>query len=165
MIIRVCRWILLRMRNVSDKSFRENQNTILCSITFFSENGAVYEIMRKKYGRARQTTDDNIIRRVSFACWITKATSHTLRICNSFFFSTATVVTRTLPNVTLYVHCLFCYHCYCYSVSCLEYFILSNFLNTRVEISAVPFFTWLLAGLCRGLGLIPLSHQIPWGTK
>jgi hypothetical protein len=28
----------------------------------------------EKYGRARQATDDNIIRRVRFACWITKAT-------------------------------------------------------------------------------------------
>jgi hypothetical protein len=26
------------------------------------------------YGRARQATDDNIIRRIRFACWITKAT-------------------------------------------------------------------------------------------
>jgi hypothetical protein len=28
----------------------------------------------EKYGRARQTTDDNIIRRMRFAYWITKAT-------------------------------------------------------------------------------------------
>jgi hypothetical protein len=28
----------------------------------------------KKYGRARQATDDNIIRRMRFACWITKVT-------------------------------------------------------------------------------------------
>jgi hypothetical protein len=27
-----------------------------------------------KYGRARQATDDNTIRRMRFACWITKAT-------------------------------------------------------------------------------------------
>jgi hypothetical protein len=42
--------------------------------TFFSENRAVYEIMRKKYGTAGQATDDNIIRRMRFACSITKAT-------------------------------------------------------------------------------------------
>jgi len=29
----------------------------------------------EKYGRARQTTQDNIIRRVRSACWITKATT------------------------------------------------------------------------------------------
>jgi hypothetical protein len=28
----------------------------------------------EKYGEARQATDDNIIRRMCFACWITKAT-------------------------------------------------------------------------------------------
>ena len=28
----------------------------------------------EKYGRARQSTDDNIIRRMRFACWITKDT-------------------------------------------------------------------------------------------
>ena len=27
---------------------------------FFSENGAVYEIMLKKYGRTRETTDNNM---------------------------------------------------------------------------------------------------------
>jgi hypothetical protein len=27
----------------------------------------------EKYGTARQATDDNIIRRMRFACWITKA--------------------------------------------------------------------------------------------
>jgi hypothetical protein len=29
----------------------------------------------EKYGRARQDADDNIIRRMRFACWITKATN------------------------------------------------------------------------------------------
>jgi hypothetical protein len=28
----------------------------------------------EKYGTVRQATDDNIIRRMRFACWITKAT-------------------------------------------------------------------------------------------
>jgi hypothetical protein len=28
----------------------------------------------EKYGRTRQATDDNIIQRMRFACWITKAT-------------------------------------------------------------------------------------------
>jgi hypothetical protein len=35
------------MRDVLDKSCRENQNTCLCSVTFFYENPAVYEIMPK----------------------------------------------------------------------------------------------------------------------
>ena len=34
---------------------------------------------------------------------------HTLRICNTYCFATATMVTRTRLNVTLYVHCLSCF--------------------------------------------------------
>jgi hypothetical protein len=50
---------VLRMRNVSNKSYTENQTRILGSTTFFVENRAVYEIMWKKHCRARQATDDN----------------------------------------------------------------------------------------------------------
>jgi hypothetical protein len=49
------------MRNVSDRSCRGNQNTRFVFNNFFPENLAVYEVMWKKYGRGRQTTDDNII--------------------------------------------------------------------------------------------------------
>jgi hypothetical protein len=53
--------VLLKMRNVSDKSCRENQNTLFVfSNIFFFENRAVYEIMWKKYCTAGQTTDDNM---------------------------------------------------------------------------------------------------------
>jgi hypothetical protein len=43
----------------------------LCSVTPTPENRAVYEVMWEKYGRARQVTDGDIIRRMRFACWIT----------------------------------------------------------------------------------------------
>jgi hypothetical protein len=33
---------------------------------------------------------------------------YTLRICNTYCFSTATVVTGTRPSVTLYLNCLSC---------------------------------------------------------
>jgi hypothetical protein len=62
----------------------------------------------EKYGRARQAAVDNIIRRMRFACWITKATD-TLRIFNTHCFSTATMVKRTRFNVTFYVQCLSSY--------------------------------------------------------
>jgi hypothetical protein len=42
------------------KNFRENQNTRFMFNNFFSENRAVYV---EKSSRARQATDDNIIRR------------------------------------------------------------------------------------------------------
>jgi len=39
--------MLPRMRNVSDKSCRENQNTYFVFSNFFPEKGAVYEIIWK----------------------------------------------------------------------------------------------------------------------
>jgi len=41
-------------------------------INFFPENRAVYEIIWKKYGKARQATDENIIRRMPVQSWIKK---------------------------------------------------------------------------------------------
>jgi hypothetical protein len=55
------------MRNLSAKCCRENydvKHNTLCSITF-SENRAVYDIMWKKYGSARQATDDNMVHEIS----------------------------------------------------------------------------------------------------
>jgi hypothetical protein len=43
----VCSSIILRMRNVSNKGCRENQNTDFMFTKFFSENCAVEEIMLK----------------------------------------------------------------------------------------------------------------------
>jgi hypothetical protein len=71
---------------------------ILCSIKFFRKSCRLWDNV-EKYGTARQATDDNIIRRMRFECRITKATD-TLTICNTYCFSTATMVTRTRPNVT-----------------------------------------------------------------
>jgi len=48
------------MRNVSDKSCRENENTHFVFKTFFCLNSAYYEIGWKKYSRAGQATDDNM---------------------------------------------------------------------------------------------------------
>jgi len=46
------RSFVLIMKNVSDKSCRKNQNTLLCVITL-SENRAVYDNL-ETYGRAGQ---------------------------------------------------------------------------------------------------------------
>ena len=63
-----------RMRNVSDKSYRENQNTHFMVNNFIPPPKiAFYEIMWKKYCTARQATDDNTIRRMRFAFSMTKA--------------------------------------------------------------------------------------------
>jgi len=71
-----------------------------------SENCTVYEIMWKKYGRAGQATDENVIRRIGFVWRITKATYKRSEhvILNSF--SMATVVIGTRLVVTLHVRTL-----------------------------------------------------------
>jgi hypothetical protein len=66
---------------------------ILCSMYCFRKLWRLWG-NGEKCGRARQVTDDNIIRRMRFACWVTKATD-TLRTCNTYCFSTATLITRT----------------------------------------------------------------------
>jgi len=57
--------------------------------------------------KAIEAIDGSIIRRIHhFACWITKATdTH-----SDYGILTATMVTRTHLNVTLYVQCLSCLH-------------------------------------------------------
>jgi len=43
----ICRWILLRMRNVPDKVVQKIKAHILCSTIFCSENRSFYDIMWK----------------------------------------------------------------------------------------------------------------------
>ena len=57
---------------------------------------------------------------------------HTLRICNTHYVSTATIITRTRLIVTLYVHCLI-------------YGLLNLNLASR---DAVPGVSWHWAALC-----------------
>ena len=89
--------IFLKMRNVLDRFLEKIKTHILCSITFFPENRAACERMWKKYGIAKQATDDNIIQRMRFACWITARKKY--RIFNTYCFSTTAVVTRTRRSV------------------------------------------------------------------
>jgi hypothetical protein len=47
----------------------------VCSVTFPPRKPCPLWVNVEKYGRARQATDDNIIRRMRVACWIRKATN------------------------------------------------------------------------------------------
>jgi hypothetical protein len=64
--VTISRSVLLRMRNVSDKSLRECQNTHFMSNNFLFENHALYGITCKI------TVESG---RPHIACWITKATN------------------------------------------------------------------------------------------
>jgi hypothetical protein len=61
------------MRNISNKVVEKIKAHILFSVTFFRKSCRLWDNV-KKYGTARQATDDNIIRRMRFACWINKVT-------------------------------------------------------------------------------------------
>jgi hypothetical protein len=80
----VSRWNLFRMRNVSDKSCRENQNT--CSI-ISRKSWHLWDYLGK-YSRGREATGDNTIRHCQDA-----------RIQVPYWLCTTTVVTRTHVSV------------------------------------------------------------------
>jgi hypothetical protein len=60
----------------------------------------------EKYGTARQATDDNIIRRMSFACWVTKATDTRSEYVILIDFPKQQLLRETHLNVTLHVECV-----------------------------------------------------------
>jgi hypothetical protein len=68
--------LFLRMKNCSDKSCRENQNTnFMFSNFFFSRKSCRLWDNLEKYGRQRQATDGNTTWPMCFACWIKEATN------------------------------------------------------------------------------------------
>jgi len=74
-ILVTSRSLLPTVRNVSDRRSTENQNTHPVFSNFFCPgNRAFYEIMWKNMVEPDRP-DDNIIRRMRFACWIPKSTN------------------------------------------------------------------------------------------
>jgi hypothetical protein len=65
--------IFLEWEIFQTKVVEKIRTHILCSITFSLKSCRLWDNV-EKYGTARQATDDNIIRRMRFACCITKAT-------------------------------------------------------------------------------------------
>jgi hypothetical protein len=55
-----CHWVNFRMKNVSDKSCRENQNTPFMFNNFFLKKSCLLWDNVEKYGRVRQATGDCI---------------------------------------------------------------------------------------------------------
>jgi hypothetical protein len=87
------RSVLLRMRNVSDKRCRENENTYFM-LNNFIPNTVPFT---KYYGQA---SEENITRSMRCAWWKTKGQTH-IQNMKYHCFSTETVVMRTRLNVTL----------------------------------------------------------------
>ena len=75
----------------------------MCYVSFY-EILIFYKIRWGKYGTAKQTTNDRIIQRTH--CVLDNyAYKHTLRICNSYCFSTVTMVRQKRFKVTFYALC------------------------------------------------------------
>ena len=101
----ISRWILLRMRNVSDKCCRAKQNTF-CVCVFFPEN----RVVTRKFGKVlcipkchRWQYNTSRVHCVLD----TYGYRHTPKICNTYYNSAATMVRRT-PLFNLYAHCQSC---------------------------------------------------------
>jgi hypothetical protein len=147
----ISRWILLRMGNISNKSCRENQNTHFMFNNFFRKSFRLWDNV-KKYGTARQVTDDNITQRMRFACSITKATD-TLTICNTYCFSTATMVMWTGLSITLYVHWLSCWTLNS-AARILSTVLYCWTLNSAVRILSTVLYCWTLNSAARILSTV-----------
>ena len=89
----ISRSVLLRMRNVSGKSSRENENTFFFQFFFFFENRAVYLLMWKNNEEAYRA--QMTIWRMRIACRVNKVTQ-TLTINTN----TNTIDARTRLNAT-----------------------------------------------------------------
>jgi hypothetical protein len=61
-----------------------------------------------KYGTVRQATDDNIIRRMRFACWITKAKNTHSEYVILIAFPWEQWLSERASVLCLYLHCLSC---------------------------------------------------------
>ena len=85
------------MRNVSEKVVVKIKTHTSCPIIFF-KSCQMWDV--EKYCRGRQATNDSM---VHGPCML-----DILRICNTCFFSTKTMVSQTHLNVTLHIHCLSC---------------------------------------------------------
>jgi hypothetical protein len=99
--------ILIRMRNVSDKSCTENQNTHFMFNNFSQKSYHLWD-NEHKYSRVRQVTDNNIIWHTSFACWITKAIDTHSECVILIAFPWWQWLCECTSMLCLYVHCLLC---------------------------------------------------------
>jgi len=92
------------MRNISDKSCRENNNIHFVFNNFFPLNRDVYEIMWENMAVPESSHNTEH----AHCMLATLGFKHTLIICNTYCCSTATMVARTHLSATWNVHCLSC---------------------------------------------------------
>jgi hypothetical protein len=62
----------------------------------------------EKYGGDRQAADENIIRRMRFACWINKATDTRSECVMFIAFLRQKLLRQHASRLRLFLHCLRC---------------------------------------------------------
>jgi hypothetical protein len=118
----------------------------------------LYEIMGKKYCRAGQATDGNM---ANVHCMLgTKVYKHTLRICNTYCFSTGAMFSRRPLNVTLYIYCLSCYLVMEETLFSVRYNLKANFCDCQASVFNITmqWFPNCAPQITRDL------RQFPWGS-
>jgi len=83
--------------------FAEKFRTDFMFNNFFSENHAICEITWKYVVEPDRPLMTKQL--MCIASWVSKATRHTLRICNTYCFTMATMFMQTHPSVT-FIHTL-----------------------------------------------------------
>jgi hypothetical protein len=91
----ISRSLFLVLKKVSDKCYRENQNTHLMFKNPFYENFKIKWENMEEPDMPQMT-----IWRMCIACWIPKATNENVSICNTYSFSTESMDARTSLSVT-----------------------------------------------------------------
>ena len=107
----ICRWIIIRIKNVSEKSWREDQSTHFIFsnlfrkiVPFMSWCGILW------YSRTAHRRQHNT---AHVLCMLGKeGNRYKLRMCNTHCFPTASIVTRRLLNATLIRTMLFFFNPY-----------------------------------------------------
>ena len=138
----IFRSLLLTVRHVSNESYGENRKMDRMFNNFFSRKSCRLWDNVKKYGRARQVTGDNIMRRMHFACWITNATNtHTEYVILTTFLGQQWLRERA-SMLRLYVYFLSCYFCFClyFNVTVFHFSVYANFcclLSWTVNVTSI----------------------------
>ena len=117
----------LEWEMVETKIVEKVKSHILCSIICFFLRKC-YRLWDnvEKYLRTRQATDVNIVRRMCFAWWISKATDTHSEYVIIIAFPRQQWLRERASVVSLYVHCLSCLFYECNSLLTNRFFYLLN---------------------------------------
>jgi hypothetical protein len=99
---------LLRMKNVPHKICTGNQNTHFIFSNVSRKSCPLWDNV-KIHITVGQATNDNVIRRMRFACWITEATVTHSEYVILIGFSRQHRLRERAPMLRLYVNCLSCW--------------------------------------------------------